>query len=116
MRQYLLAVYSDESAPVSEERIQASYKAVDEFNQELIKTGSWVFAGGLHPVADTTVVRSQGGKVVVTDGPYAETKDQIGGFWVVQAADLDQALELAGKGSEACGWPVEVRPFQENPE
>ena len=116
MKQYLLGVYSDESAPMSDEQMQASYKAVDAFNRGLIESGAFVFAGGLHPVADTTVVRTQGGKVVITDGPYAETKEQIGGFWVVQAADLDVALELAAKGAEACGWPVEVRPFQDIPE
>jgi len=115
MKQYLLGVYSDESARMSDEQMQASYKAVDAFNRELMDSGAFVFAGGLHPAADTTVVRAQGGKVVITDGPFAETKEQIGGFWVVQAPDLDAALELATKGSQACGWPVEVRPFQENP-
>jgi hypothetical protein len=116
MKQYLLGVYSDESAPMSDERMQAAFKAVDAFNRELMETGAFVFAGGLHPVADTTVVRAQGGKVVITDGPFAETREQIGGFWVVQAADLDAALELAAKGAEACGWPVEVRPFQDIPQ
>jgi len=116
MKQYLLAVYSDEAAPMSDEQMQASFKAVDEFNRELQANGNWVFAGGLHPIADATVVRAQGGKVVITDGPFAETKEQIGGFWVIQAQDLDAALELAAKGAEACGWPVEVRPFQDVPE
>jgi hypothetical protein len=116
MKQYLLGVYSDESAPMSDEQMQASYKAVDEFNRGLMESGAWVFAGGLHPSADATVVRAQGGKVVITDGPYAETKEHVGGFWVVQAADLDAALELAAKGAQACGWPVEVRPFQDIPE
>jgi hypothetical protein len=116
MNQYLLGVYSDESAPVSDEQMQAAFKAVDEFNQELMRTGAWVFAGGLQPLATSSVVRAQGGQVVVTDGPFAETKEQIGGFWVVKAADLDAAHELAARGSRACGWPVEVRPFQEMPE
>jgi hypothetical protein len=115
MKQYLLGVYSDESVPMSDEQMQASYKAVDAFNRELVESGAFVFAGGLHPIADTTVVRAQGGKVVITDGPFAETKEQVGGFWVVKAADLDAALELASKGSQACGWPVEVRPFQDIP-
>lgn len=116
MKQYLLGVYSDESAPMSEERMQQAFKDVDAFNTELMETGAWVFAGGLTPLASSTVVRAQGGKVVITDGPFAETKEQIGGFWVVQAADLDAALALAAKGAEACGWPVEVRPFQDMPE
>ena len=75
-----------------------------------------MFAGGLHPSSTATVVRAQGGKVVTTDGPFAETKEQLGGFWVIQAQDLDAALAWAAKGSEACMRPVEVRPFQELPE
>lgn len=114
MKQYLLGVYSDESAPMSDEQMQAAFKAVDAFNRDLMQTGAWVFAGGLQPLASSTVVRAQGGEVVVTDGPFAETKEQIGGFWVVNAPDLDAALELATRGSQACGWPVEVRPFQDD--
>jgi len=117
MKQYLMAVHITEDAPErSEEEIQRSYKAVDEFNAELQASGAWVFAGGLHPPTTATVVRSQGGNVVTTDGPFAETKEQLGGFWIVNAPDLDAALALAAKGSEACGGPVEVRPFQELPE
>jgi hypothetical protein len=116
MKQYLLGVYSDESAPMTDEQMQASFKAVDEFNSELQRTGAWVFAGGLQPAASATVVRAQSGEVVITDGPFAETKEQIGGFWVVNARDLDAALDLAARGSQACGWPVEVRPFQDMPE
>jgi hypothetical protein len=116
MKQYLLGVYSDESAQLTDEQMQAAFKAVDEFNGELQRTGAWVFAGGLVPLASSTVVRAQGGEVVITDGPFAETKEQIGGFWVVNAPDLDAALDLAAKGSQACGWPVEVRPFQDVPE
>ena len=116
MKQYLLAVHSDESAAVTDEQMQAAFKAVDAFNHDLMESGAWVFAGGLEPVATSSVVRAQGGQVVVTDGPFGETKEQIGGFWVVKAADLDAALELAASGSRACGWPVEVRPFQDMPE
>jgi hypothetical protein len=117
MTQYLLSVHIDESAPDrSPEEIQRSYKAVDALNAELQSAGAWVFAGGLHPPSTATVVRAQGGQVVNTDGPFAETKEQIGGFWIIQAADLDAALEWAAKGSEACGGAVEVRPFQEIPE
>jgi hypothetical protein len=125
MKQYLLAVYSTEAAvkedgeaggAPSAEEMQRAYQAVDEFNREVQTAGAWVFAGGLHPSSSATVVRAQGGQVVTTDGPYAETKEQIGGFWVIKAADLDAALDWAAKGSAACGWPVEVRPFQEEPE
>ena len=117
MKQYLLAVHMVEGAPArSEEEIQRSYQAVDAFNRELMSSGQWVFAGGLLPPDTATVVRAQGGKVVTTDGPFAESKEQIGGFWVIKAADLDVALEIAGRGSEACGAPVEVRPFQDLPD
>jgi hypothetical protein len=118
MKQYLLAVYSAEGGPgtPSAAEMQRAYQAVGVFNSEVQAAGAWVFAGGLHPSSTATVVRAQGGKVVTTDGPYAETKEQIGGFWVIKAADLDAALDWAAKGSQACGWPVEVRPFQEDPE
>jgi hypothetical protein len=117
MKQYLLSVHIEPDAPDRPaEEIQRSYQAVDAFNTELQASGAWVFAGGLHPPSTATVVRSQGGQVVTTDGPFAETKEQLGGFWIVNAADLDAALALAAKGSEACGGAVEVRPFQEIPE
>ena len=101
---------------VPEDEIQRRYKAVDSFNAELQSAGVWVFAGGLHPPETATVVRSQNGQVVTTDGPFAETKEQLGGFWVIRAPDLDAALAWAAKGSEACAAPVEVRPFQETGE
>jgi hypothetical protein len=117
MKQYLLAVHMVEGQPLPpEDEIQRMYKQVDAFNAELQSAGAWVFAGGLHPPTTATVVRAQGGQVVTTDGPFAETKEQLGGFWVIKAADLDAALDWAAKGSAACGGPVEVRPFQESPE
>jgi hypothetical protein len=116
MRQYLLAVHIVEGDPTpAEAEMQRAYKAVDAFNADLQSAGAWVFAGGLHPSATATVVRAQGGQVVTTDGPFAETKEQLGGFWVIKAPDLDAALDWAAKGSAACGGPVEVRPFQEGP-
>ena len=117
MKQYLLAVHMVEGEPAPpDEQIQRAYKAVDAFNRELQESGTWVFAGGLLPPDTATVVRAQGGKVVTTDGPFAETKEQLGGFWVIKAPDLDAALEIAARGSEACGAPVEVRPFQDLPD
>jgi hypothetical protein len=116
MKQYLLSVHLVEGEPTpSEAEIQQMYKAVDAVNDEIREAGAWVFAGGLYPPSTATVVRAQGGQVVTTDGPFAETKEQLGGFWVIQAADLDAALDWAAKASAACGGPVEVRPFQENP-
>jgi hypothetical protein len=117
MKQYLLAVHMVEGGPTrSEAETQAAYKAVDAFNAEVQASGAWVFAGGLQPPTSATVVRAQGGKVVTTDGPFAETKEHLGGFWVIKAPDLDAALEWAAKGSVACGEPVEVRPFQDEPQ
>ncbi|HEY1917064.1 MAG TPA: YciI family protein [Streptosporangiaceae bacterium] len=116
MKQYLLAVHINEGSQPPAEDMQGAYDGVAAFNTELQEAGAWVFAGGLHPSSTATVVRAQDGKVVVTDGPFAETKEQIGGFWVIEAADLDRALEWAGKGAQACGSPVEVRPFQDVPE
>ena len=86
MTQYLLSVHMVEGEPApSEEQMQQAYKAVDAFNAELQAAGVWVFAGGLHPPSTATVVRAQGGEVVTTDGPFAETKEQLGGFWIVNA-------------------------------
>lgn len=116
MRQYLLAVHLVEGEPEpSDEEMQQAYKRVDLLNEEIKSAGAWVFAGGLHPPSSATVVRAQGGQVVTTDGPFAETKEQLGGFWIINAPDLDAALEWAAKGSAACGGPVEVRPFQQVP-
>ena len=117
MKQYLLSVIHawDEPAPPKAEML-AAFARVDAFNTELRGAGAWVFAGGLHPPTSATVVRPQGDDVLVTDGPFAETKEQLGGFWVITAEDLDGALAWAKKGSLACAGAVEVRPFQDEPE
>jgi hypothetical protein len=117
MTQYLLSVWMVEGETVpSEDEMPRLHAAVDKFNAELQAAGAWVFAGGLHPPTTATVVRGQGGQVVTTDGPFAESKEQLGGFWIIEAADLDAALGWAARGSAACEGPVEVRPFQEVPE
>ena len=117
MTQYLLSVYIDESAePPSEEVMQKAYRDVEALNQKIKDAGAWVFAGGLHPTSSATVVRSENGQVLTTDGPYAESKEQLGGFWVIEAPDLDAALRWAEQATVACLAPVEVRPFQEEPE
>ncbi len=117
MTQYLLSVYvsDEEMASVSEAEMQKAYAAVDTFNQELQDTGAWVFGGGLHPASTASVVKPDAGDTVVTDGPFVETKEYLGGFWIIEAPDLDAALAIAKKGSLACGGPVEVRPFQDEP-
>jgi hypothetical protein len=116
MPQYLLAVHMVEGQPTPpEEEIQAAYAAVDTFNAKLQEQGSWVFGGGLHPADTATVVDGTGPEVITTDGPFAEAKEQLGG-WIVEAPDLDAALQMAAEGSAACRAPVEVRPFQDEPE
>ncbi|HEY2552620.1 MAG TPA: YciI family protein [Streptosporangiaceae bacterium] len=117
MRQYMLSVHMVDGSPQrSPEAIQQLYQQVDGFNAELLAAGSWVFGGGLLPPDAATVVRASGGAVLTTDGPFAEGKEHIGGFWVIRAPDLDAALAWAGKASLACEDPVEVRPFQEEAE
>jgi hypothetical protein len=116
MNQYLLSVHYVDGQPATPAaEAQEAYKRVDIFNNKLQEDGSWVFGGGLHTPDMATVVRNQG-ELLITDGPFAEAKEQLGGFWVIQAEDLDAALKLAAEGSAACGGPVEVRPFQDGPE
>jgi hypothetical protein len=117
MTQYLLSVYMVDGEPApSAEQMQHAYQAVDLLNEEIKTAGAWVFAGGLHPPSTATVVRVKDDEVLTTDGPFAETKEQLGGFWVIEAPDLDDALAWAAKATRACAAPVEVRPFQDNPE
>jgi hypothetical protein len=116
-KQYLLSVRMIDGVPVrSPEEMQPVYEQVNVFNAELQAGGAWVFAGGLQPADIATVVRAEGDDTVVTDGPFTESKEHIGGFWIIEVADLDSALAIAAKATRACGEPVEVRPFQENPE
>ena len=116
MKQYLLAVYDVDGAPtLSDEEMQTVFAQVDTVNSELRAAGAWVFGGGLLPSDSATVVRVEGGAATLTDGPFAETKEQLGGFWVIRSADLDEALAWAEKCAQACMGPVEVRPFQDEP-
>ena len=114
MPQYLISVWHDESyeTDFSTPEAQARVAQVGAFNEELRTAGAWVFAVGLLPSSSATVVRTSGGEVSMTDGPYAETKEQMGGFWVIEAPDLDAALEWGGKAAAASEGPVEVRPAQ----
>ena len=119
MTQYLLSVWHSDRYPMPDdpETMQKAFKQVDAFNAELQAAGAWVFAGGLHEPSTATVVRDEDGEMIITDGPFAETKEQLGGFWIIEASDLDAALAWAARGSAACMSPVEVRPFQgEDPE
>lgn len=117
MNQYLLSVHGSEDDEMPpEDEIQTIFADVDRFNAKLQAEGAWVFAGGLHPPATATVVRLRDDDVMLTDGPYLETKEHLGGFWVIKAPDLDAALEWAGQGARACRGDVEVRPFQDEAE
>lgn len=114
MKQYMLAVQFDESAPpLSEAELRESVTRTNKVTAEMRSAGSWVFVGGLLPSHATTVVRPGNGTTTMTDGPFAETKEQLGGFWVIRCDDLDQALTWAQKCSLACGCPIEVRPFDD---
>ena len=118
MTQYLLSVWHDKDAtpediyPDPAER-EASYAETGTFNEELRASGNWVFAGGLHSPNTATVVDGTGDEPVTTDGPYSESKEQIGGFWVIEAPDRDAALDWARKAAAACEGPVELRPMQD---
>lgn len=117
MPQYLLSVHMVEGQePPAPDVMEQAYKDVDALNEELKRQGVWVFAGGLHPADTATVVQRKDGGVVMTDGPFAETKEHIGGFWIIEVEDLDSALKWATKATDACKAPVEVRPFQDEPE
>ena len=114
MAQYLMSVWFDDEYETGfdSEEAQRIGAQVDAVNEEITAAGAWVFAGGLHPASSATVLRPTGGTVSMTDGPYAESKEQMGGFWVIEVPDADAALMWARKGAAACERPVEVRPFQ----
>jgi hypothetical protein len=116
MPQYLLSVMHDDDygdVDFSSDEMQRIVGQVTALNDKLEKAGAWVFGAGLRPAATATVVRATGGEISMTDGPYAETKEQMGGFWIIQAPDLDAALDWAGQASAACERPIEVRPTED---
>jgi hypothetical protein len=116
MKQYMLAVHDTQGdPPPAPDVMQKIYADVDKVNQEMMAKGVWVFGGGLTDPSDATVVRVEKGQPVLTDGPFVETKEQLGGFWVIKANDLDEALDWARKATVACQGPVELRPFQDEP-
>jgi hypothetical protein len=116
MTQYLLSVHYVEGVGATPpEEMEAAYRDVDALNTVLQEQGVWVFAGGLHEPSTATVVRVENGETLITDGPFAEAKEQLGGFWILECSDLDAALEWAAKAVVACRAPVEVRPFQDEP-
>ena len=117
MAHYLMSVHGavergDFGDYGSKEAMEEAFAATGAFNDKLKADGYWVFAGGLAPATTATVVDGRGDKPLVTDGPYLESKEVIGGFWVIDAPDMDVALQLAAEGSKACRGKVEVRPFE----
>jgi len=114
MTQYMLSVHHDgteDLASLPQEELQRIFADVDAFNDEVRQAGKWVFAGGLTSIESATTVDARGEAPVITDGPFSESKEYLGGFWVISAADLDEALDWAARGSRACRGKVEVRPF-----
>ena len=111
MKQYLLSIYQPDGDPPPPEDLETIMRDVTAVDDELRAGGAWVFNAGLYPPDTATVVRAADGDVLVTDGPFAEGKEHIGGFWIIRAADLDEALGWARKATVACRLPVEVRPL-----
>ncbi|GAB3971333.1 YciI family protein [Plantactinospora veratri] len=112
MQQYLLSIYQGDGEPPGPEILDPIMENLAALNQEMKAAGAWVFSAGLHPASTATVLRHHGGEVLMTDGPYTEGKEHLGGFTVIQAPDLDAALEWGGKLARAIGLlPIEVRPL-----
>jgi len=115
VKQYLLSVcYPAGGKQPAPEALQKIMQDVHAIQKEMQSAGVWVFSGGLHPANTATVLRQQGGTVVMTDGPFIETKEQIGGITILEVADLDAALGWGRRLAQAIGTPIEVRPFQEH--
>jgi len=112
MTMYLLSIYQPDGDPPPPDVLARVMADIDVINRELRATGSWVFAGGLHPPATATVVRVRDSDVLMTDGPFVEGKEHIGGFTIIKAPDLDAALEWGRRLAKATTLPIEVRPFQ----
>ena|SRR5215471_19554059 len=115
MTRYLLSMYQPDGEPPPPEVLEPIMRDVAAWRSELKAAGAWVFTGGLHPPSTATVVRLQDGGVLLTDGPYVEGKEHIGGFTVVEAPDLDAALDWARKLTRVTTLPIEVRPFRGEP-
>ncbi|MFF2847992.1 YciI family protein [Streptomyces sp. NPDC058001] len=111
MKQYLLSVMQPPGERPAPEILDGIMRNVEALHQELKAAGAWVFAGGLHSPDTATVIRIKDGDALVTDGPYTESKEYLGGFTIIQAPDLDAALAWGEKTARATTLPIEVRPF-----
>jgi len=119
MAQYLLSVHSVEgevSGPTSAEEMQQFMKRVNALEEEMRSTNTYVFGGPLHDPDTATVVRVSGGDVLTTDGPFAESKEHLGGFYIIETENLDTALAWASRTAAAVAHPIEVRPFRDGRE
>jgi hypothetical protein len=112
MPQYLLSFYQPEGPIPPKDVLDRVMRELDVVNREMKAAGAWVFAGGLHPPSTATVARFRDGDVLLTDGPFVEGKEYLGGVTIIDAPDLDAALGWASKISRATTLPIEVRPFQ----
>ena len=112
MKQYLHSVYQPDAPVPPAEVMEEIMRDLDTLNRELEAAGAWVFAGGLHPPSTATVVRVKDGEVLTTDGPFAEGKEHLGGITIIEAPDLDAALDWGRRLARATTLPIEVRPFQ----
>ena len=114
MTQYLLALYKADDELISPERSRQVWAGVSALGDRMTDAGAFVFKGGLRGGTESaTVVRQSGGDFMITDGPYTETKEHLAGFWIINAADLDAALEWAKLAAVAELRPIEVRPLFE---
>jgi hypothetical protein len=111
--QYLLALYVDYAVPLAPEQTRQVWADVNALCDRMRDAGAFVFKAGLIPAESATVVRQSGGDLMITDGPYTETKEHLAGFWIINAADLDEALQWAKLATAAEQRPIEVRPFFE---
>ena len=112
MRQYLLSIYQPDGDPPPADVLAEIMRDVRAVDEELHSAGAWVFSGGLHAPSTATVVHPRREEMPMTDGPYVEGKEHIGGLTIIKAANLDDALEWARKLADATTLPIEVRPFQ----
>lgn len=114
--QYLVAIHHPDNYDPAASEDKAMDRAIDDLNEEMVAAGVRVFVGGLHPAGSAKSLRAQpGGSVGISDGPYLKTSEYVGGFWVLEAASLDEALAWGRKAVLACRAPVEVRPFHSRP-
>jgi hypothetical protein len=112
MKQYLLTIQQPDGPPPPSVRLDQIMRDVHALVRELKESGAWVFNGGLTPPSTATVLRPQDGEVLMTDGPFVEAKEHIGGLFIIKVPDLDAALEWGRKAARAITLPIEVRPFQ----